>query len=211
MKDFLDTDQSTPSYDGGRFTSAVERAYSNFLDRTKYGRELREKQVEAIETNRREMLAMADTIPDQNEDMGMSPLLKPVMGGGGESPSPTPEFSESGEPLEVDIKLANYGYDDDTSPDYNSNVLRIGHANNKLEDGKSAAITKSLANRLGLKTGDWVKVDTTQGEMVVRYDDTVPSTYKGKPLPETVDIYRRNGSNDWGGKVKSISLLKPKS
>lgn len=107
------------------------------------------------------------------------------------------------------LKLSNYGYASDSSPDYNSNVLRIGHANNKLQDGVSAALTKSLAKRYGLKTGDMFEVTTADGTtMVRRYDDTVPNTYKGKPLPETVDLYEIGGSNKFSGKVVGIKPLK---
>lgn len=105
----------------------------------------------------------------------------------------------------VNLKLSNYGYDSDSSPDYNSNVLKIGHANNKLEDGVSAALTKSLAKRYGLKTGDMFEVITADGNVMRRrYDDTVPTKYKGKPLPETVDLYDVKGSNSFGGKVVGI-------
>lgn len=106
------------------------------------------------------------------------------------------------------IKLANYGYASDTSPDYNSNVLRIGHANNPLKDGVSAALTKSLAKRHGLKTGDWFEIVTDKGVMKRRYDDTVPTSYRGKPLPETVDLYELRGSNKFGGRVSEIRPLR---
>jgi len=107
------------------------------------------------------------------------------------------------------LKLSNYGYSSDSSPDHNSNVLRIGHANNKLVDGYSAALTKSLAKRYGLKTGDEFEVMTSDGKKLVRrYDDTVPTKYKGKPLPETVDLYELNGSNKFGGTVVGIRPLK---
>lgn len=106
------------------------------------------------------------------------------------------------------LKLSNYGYASDSSPDYNSNVLRIGHANNKLEDGVSAALTKSLAKRYGLKTGDMFEITTADGKtMQRRYDDTVPRTYRGKPLPETVDLYELGGSNKFGGKVINLKKL----
>jgi hypothetical protein len=106
------------------------------------------------------------------------------------------------------IKLANYGHDSDTSPDRNSNVLRIGHSNNKLEDGVSAAVTRSLAKRLKLKKGAWFTAHTSDGKKYRRrYDDTVPPTYKGKKLRETVDLYRpKDGSNKFGGSVTRITL-----
>jgi len=113
--------------------------------------------------------------------------------------------ANAGEFNKVKVKLANYGYDSDSSPDYNSNVLKIGHSNNKLVDGRSAALTKSLAKRYGLKSGDEFEVLTADGEVMVRtYDDTVPTTYKGKPLPETVDLYDTKGSNSFGGTVVGI-------
>jgi hypothetical protein len=107
----------------------------------------------------------------------------------------------------VSIKLSNYGYASDTTPDTNS-ANGIGHANNQLEDGKSAAISKSLADRLNLKTGDMVELQTTKGTFQVRYDDTVPSTdSRTGDLPETVDIYRKDGSNGWGGKITKITKI----
>ena len=106
------------------------------------------------------------------------------------------------------IKLANYGYASDTTKDYNSNVAKIGHANNKLESGVSAALTKSLAKRYGLKTGDYFEAITADGKVLRRrYDDTVPSTYKGKALPETVDLYEQSGSNKFGGTVVGLRTI----
>lgn len=106
-------------------------------------------------------------------------------------------------------KLSNYGYSSDSSPDYNSNVLRIGHSNNKLEDKVSAALTKSLAKRYGLKTGDYFEAETADGQVLRRrYDDTVPTTYKGRALPETVDLYELAGNNKFGGSVVGIRPLK---
>jgi len=107
------------------------------------------------------------------------------------------------------FKLSNYGYDSDSSPDTNSNVLRIGHSNNKLEDGVSAALTKSLARRYGLKTGDMFEAVTADGKVLTRrYDDTVPDKYRGRALPETVDLYERKGSNAFGGIVTQIRPIK---
>lgn len=117
----------------------------------------------------------------------------------------TPAQPQSGG---LNIKLANYGYDSDTSPDTNSNILKIGHSNNPLKDGVSAALTKSLATRYGLKTGDMFEVTTADGKtMQRRYDDTVPNFYRGKPLPETVDLYETKGSNSFGGRVTGLKKL----
>lgn len=107
------------------------------------------------------------------------------------------------------IKLSNYGYSSDSSPDYNSNTLKIGHANNPLKDGVSAALTKSLAKRYGLKTGDMFEVQLADGtSMTRRYDDTVPNSYRGKALPETIDLYELKGNNKFGGKVIGIKPVK---
>jgi hypothetical protein len=109
----------------------------------------------------------------------------------------------------MSIKLSNYGYDSDSSPDYNSNVLKIGNRGNRLEDGVSAALTRSLAKRLGIKKGAWFNATTADGKVLRRrYDDTVPTTYRGKPLPETVDLYNVNGSNSFGGKIVDIQPFK---
>jgi len=106
------------------------------------------------------------------------------------------------------IKLSNYGYSSDKTPDYNSNVLKVGHSNNQLVSGKSAALSKSLATRLGLKTGDEFEAVAADGKVYRRrYDDTVPSTYKGKALPETVDLYDTNGSNNFTGRIVDIRVI----
>ncbi len=109
--------------------------------------------------------------------------------------------------MSTDIKLSNYGYASDSTPDSNS-ARGIGHADNKLEDGKSAAISKSLADRLNLKTGDEVEIETTKGKFRVRYDDTVPATdERTGDLPETIDIYRKDGANNWSGRVTKITKV----
>jgi hypothetical protein len=124
--------------------------------------------------------------------------------------APAPKASQSSAlPLPTGgVKLSNYGYQSDKTPDKNS-AAGIGHANNRLEAGVSAAISKSLADRLGLADGDRVQLETTRGQMIVRYDDTVPAhDSRTGPLPETIDIYRpADGTNDWGGTVISARKL----
>lgn len=112
------------------------------------------------------------------------------------------------------VKLANFGYDSDLTPDSNSRN-RIGHNNNTLVDGRSAAITKSLANRLGLEKGAVLKVATDNGSFLVTYDNTVPSKMParfkgaGRTLPETIDLFRpEDGSNSFGGKVYGVELVR---
>lgn len=120
----------------------------------------------------------------------------------------TPNLKPQGDYRKSTIKLSNYGYSSDSSPDYNSNVLKIGHSNNKLEDGVSAALTRSLAKRMGIPKGGWFEAVTADGESIRRrYDDTVPVSYKGKALPETVDLYNVKGSNSFGGKIVGIRPL----
>lgn len=111
-------------------------------------------------------------------------------------------------PPKSGIKLSNYGYPSDTTPDTNS-ANGIGHRNNSLIAGESAAISKSLADRLNLKHGDKVKVETTKGDFEVFYHDTVPSTdSRTGDLPETIDIYRpKDGSNSWGGNVTGVTKI----
>lgn len=106
------------------------------------------------------------------------------------------------------LKLSNYGYASDTTPDSNS-AKGIGHRDNKLIPGESAAISKSLADRLKLSHGDKLKIQTTKGDFTVFYHDTVPSTdSRTGDLPETIDIYRpKDGSNGWGGRVTNVSKI----
>lgn len=144
-----------------------------------------------------------NTVPQQQaeEDVDYNePIPAPAQSAAPQAASPAPQGG---------YKLSNYGYSSDSSPDYNSNVLRIGHSNNKLEDKVSAALTKSLAKRYNLKTGDYFEAETADGQVLRRrYDDTVPNKYKGKPLPETVDLYEVGGNNKFGGKVIDIRPLK---
>jgi hypothetical protein len=106
------------------------------------------------------------------------------------------------------FKLSNYGYSSDTTPDSNS-ANGIGHRDNKLIAGQSAAISKSLADRLKLSHGDKLKIETTKGPFTVFYHDTVPSTdSRTGDLPETIDIYRpQDGANGWGGRVTKVSKI----
>jgi hypothetical protein len=106
------------------------------------------------------------------------------------------------------VKLSNFGYPSDSTPDSNS-AKGIGHKENKMIAGESAAISKSLADRLKLKHGDKIKIETTKGDFTVFYHDTVPATdERTGDLPETIDIYRpKDGSNGWGGRVTKVSKI----
>lgn len=110
--------------------------------------------------------------------------------------------------FDTPIKLSNYGYASDTTPDSFS-AKGIGHRNNQLIDGRSAAVSKSLAQQLGLKHNDWFIAHTNRGSFPVQYHDTVPdSDPRTGPLPPTIDIYRKTkGSNSWGGKVLAVEKL----
>lgn len=143
----------------------------------------------------------AQPVFDAGEEINYNAPMEPS--------SPTPDLKPQGDLVASKLKLSNYGYDSDSSPDHNSNVLRIGHANNKLESGVSAALTRSLAKKHGLKTGDYFEAVASDGTVYKRrYDDTVPTTYKGKPLPETVDLYDLKGSNAFGGTIVGIRPLR---
>ncbi len=55
------------------------------------------------------------------------------------------------------MKVTQYGYSDDPYSDsYTEKGLGKWH---KLEPGVSAALTDSAAKQLGVKPGDWVKVE----------------------------------------------------
>ena len=148
------------------------------------------------------------TAPSMGQ-MGMMPQNDSVNYDVEPTASAAPAVSKQPAPTKGGFKLSNYGYDSDSSPDYNSNVLKIGHANNPLKDGVSAALTKSLARRHGLKTGDMFEAVLGDGSTIKRrYDDTVPVSYRGKKLPETVDLYERKGSNKFGGRVMKIQAIR---
>ena len=180
-----------------------ERAARQFTAKMEFDRE-RENADNKFKAGELLYKAGRDRVMDKRWDAENAPFMF-----SGESFPETKTESIPQNPDNAAIKLSNYGYASDTTPDSNS-ARGIGHANNKLEDGVSAAVSKSLATRLGIKTGDWLNIETTQGPMRVRYDDTVPASDSriAGPLPETIDIFRRNGTNDWGGKVTGISVEK---
>lgn len=138
---------------------------------------------------------------------GKSARIAPISGPV-KPPPPRPGTETSMTIPKGGLKLSNYGYASDTTPDRYS-AKGIGHSNNKLIPGESAAITKSLADRLGLAHGDKLKITTTKGDFTVFYHDTVPATDKRTgDLPETIDIYRpKDGSNGWGGRVTKVSKI----
>lgn len=144
-----------------------------------------------------------DDINGLLEDPGSTPDGSP-----GVLPAKPTEPKTSAIQFKDPIKLSNYGYSSDSTPDSNS-AAGIGHRDNKLIDGRSAAITKSLADQIGLKHGDWFQVNTSRGKFKLQYADTVPAYDKRTgPLPPTIDIYRRKGgSNNWGGKIYSLEKL----
>ena len=113
------------------------------------------------------------------------------------------------------IKLTNYGYLTDTSSDCNSipdstkcsdtqNKPKVptGNHGNALQDGISAAVTKSLEDTCGLKYGDKFIAVTSQGTFNLVDADRAPENdYR-------IDVFRRsNGSNNWGGTVTSIQIV----
>lgn len=169
---------------------------------------------DAVRNQELERNTAEDLYSSQNDDAFLSqvlskrsaPMVEPMM----DYNAPIGEAVVTpSQPQTGGFKLSNYGYDSDRSPDYNSNVRRVGHANNKLEDGVSAALTRNLAKRYNLKTGDYFEAVTADGEVLKRrYDDTVPVSYLGKSLPETVDLYERSGKNSFAGKVLEIRPLK---
>lgn len=121
---------------------------------------------------------------------------------------PSAASSQSASAWRTNIKMSNFGYPGDHTPDSNSENS-IGHADNIMRDGQSAAITRSLAVKLGLKRGAVIELQTTEGRMIVTYDNTVPTDdERTGPLPETIDIFRKsNGSNGWGGRVQGVKLI----
>lgn len=72
----------------------------------------------------------------------------------------------------IRMKTTQYGYEQPGDPnwDKNSNELRLGTHNTPLVagDGGSAAITKSAANALGVKRGDYVKITWPDGKTQIR-------------------------------------------
>lgn len=101
------------------------------------------------------------------------------------------------------IRVTNYGYSGDHTPDTNSNKLRKGSRNNRLVPGVSAALDPELARQIGARPGDIIAIEHDNGTQYVTYDD-VAELQSGTG---TIDIYRPNsGSNNWAGKARSVTV-----
>ncbi len=90
------------------------------------------------------------------------------------------------------MKVTQYGYADDPYSDsYTEKGMGKWHS---LEPGVSAALTDSAAKALGVKHGDWVKIEYKNkgGTQIRRYDDRAPER------DQRVDLYNP------GGFVKSV-------
>jgi len=85
------------------------------------------------------------------------------------------------------MKVTQYGYANDPTPDSNTQK-GLGIQNRKLEPGVSAALTKSAAKELGVKPGDWIKIQYANGgTQIRRYDDRAPQGEK------RIDLYQPGG------------------
>jgi hypothetical protein len=86
------------------------------------------------------------------------------------------------------MRVTQYGYSDD--PYMDSNTLKgLGIQNRRLEPGVSMALTRSAAKALGVKPGDWVKIEYKGkgGTQIRRYDDRAPQA------DQRVDLYNPSG------------------
>lgn len=99
------------------------------------------------------------------------------------------------------IKMTNYGYANDTTPDTNSNVLKKGNRNNRLVPGVSVALTQDYANYIGAQLGDAIEFTDANGQTRVGvYDDTSGT--------HPIDWYRPSaGSNKWSGHAVSARVV----
>ena len=93
----------------------------------------------------------------------------------------------------ITAMATQYGYKGDPYGDRNS-LMGIGNHNNQL-GYNSVALSKQTAQKLGLKPGDKLRVNTPAGEKVVNYDDTIPSEYG----QDRVDFYNPNGKLSFDG------------
>lgn len=83
------------------------------------------------------------------------------------------------------LHFTNYGYANDLTSDYNSNVLKIGNRNNPL-NALSVAVSRDLIAKYNLKGGEAIYVN---GQYIGNYDDTMSSRFSN-----TLDIYDPSGS-----------------
>jgi hypothetical protein len=87
------------------------------------------------------------------------------------------------------IKITQYGYANDETPDSNTRA-HIGVQNIELEQDVSCAITDSAKHALGAHVGDWLRIDFGGGQTLYRrIDDRAPEH------DPRVDIYMVQGFN----------------
>ncbi|HRZ39514.1 MAG TPA: M23 family metallopeptidase, partial [Candidatus Omnitrophota bacterium] len=101
-----------------------------------------------------------------------------------------------------DVQATKYGYQSDEHIDSNS-LNGIGHSNNRLVKDVSVALMAETANALGVSSGDLIVIRLKNGQTLLgRYDDTIPSLYKG----HRVDFYTPSGELSFDGqKVELFS------
>ncbi len=73
------------------------------------------------------------------------------------------------------MRVTQYGYDDDPQGDSNTRA-GLGIQNRRLEEGVSLALSRGAAKALGVKPGDWVKIEYKNkgGTQIRRNDDRAP-------------------------------------
>jgi len=87
------------------------------------------------------------------------------------------------------IKITQYGYANDETPDSNTQA-HIGVQNIELEQDLSCAVTDSAKHALGAHVGDWLRIDFGGGQTLYRrIDDRAPEH------DQRVDIYMVQGFN----------------
>jgi hypothetical protein len=87
------------------------------------------------------------------------------------------------------VTVSAYGGAGDTTSDSNS-ARGIGNNNNQLISG-SVALSPDVIAQLRPRAGQEILVN---GVSVGYFDDTTASTYNGRPIINTVDIYNANGA-----------------
>ena len=103
------------------------------------------------------------------------------------------------------IEITNYGYPGDFSSDRNSNYFATGLGGSRpLIPGISAALSRSLASKLGVRPGAVIEfLDANGRSYLVTYDDQSP---RGN---QNIDVYRPTfGSNNFCARVRAARVLR---
>ena len=123
------------------------------------------------------------------------------------APQATSQVVPSGKPVSIPMKVTQYGYPGDSTPDSNTKK-GIGLSESMhLQDGVSAALSPSSEKKLNAKPNDVLKIEHSDGKVsYVRFHDRTSQKLKD----DRVDLYKPGGFDKGIPVSGTVTNLGPK-